>query len=117
MVGWPNVVVSDQKTGDAIHLSQTDVAMVECEIVEPSLDSRTLVLTNCTASADCTKLLAQTKVMFFDVGVSVLLVAGAMPSVIITAMGSNTQHFIAQADLDAAVDFVKACALPPLALE
>ena len=128
MSDWPSVQIA---TPDGtISLGQVDESTVNCWISKAG-NNAIYLLTNCTASADCLTLAAQTKWLFFTVNVSVVLQAGwtgdfsqqvadavdHVPpdkwTVAINADGT-TVHPISQQAFADAVAFVKACKLPAI---
>jgi len=113
MGDWPSVHIQAPADGAWITLSQTEATDIMCDIEQNGV-GRILDLTNCAATPDCQTLAAQTKVLFFDVNVSITLALTSVSEATATidAPNGQTVHQIsAQAYADATA-FIANCHLP-----
>ena len=113
MNDWPSVQIEAPADGAEITLSQTDATDIVCDIVQNGV-VRILDLTNCAATPDCQTLAAQTKVLFFDVNVSITLALTSVSEATATidAPNGQTVHAISAQSYADATAFIADCHLP-----
>jgi len=110
---WPSVQIEAPADGASIYLDQVGPTDIACNIVQNN-DGRILDLTNCTATPDCQTLASQTKVLFFDVNVSITLALTSVSEATATidAPNGQTVHAISAQSYADATAFIANCHLP-----